>query len=222
VSKQFHRSSSREFGHIAIGFDFLSALPLSEQRKAHGRPMADDYHHRITPVALRNGALSWAETRVPSGIASLLVATVSLWMVILDWLRPSGVRPAPRVLIGFVLGFAGIALLVGPSHLGGFRTRQSARRRYPHPRLSCLGRWLDLFAPSPVPPLRCWGGSDAVACGRRRFVDRRRGHGRVAPVSIQRKSRFARGSPSFICFRLARRSDFPPTFTSSSTARRPA
>src|SRR5208282_1775536 len=33
--------------------------------------------------------------------------------------RPGGSRPAPRVLMGFVLGFGGIALLVGPEHLGG-------------------------------------------------------------------------------------------------------
>ncbi len=68
--------------------------------------------------AMGNGTVSWAELRVPSGIAALLVATVSLWMVLVDWLRPGGSRPPPRVLIGFVLGFAGMTLLVGPKHLG--------------------------------------------------------------------------------------------------------
>src|SRR5262249_6185777 len=38
---------------------------------------------------------------------------------IVDWLRPGGVRPGPRILAGIVLGFAGLVLLVGPSHLGG-------------------------------------------------------------------------------------------------------
>lgn len=65
-----------------------------------------------------NGAVSWSETRVPSGITALLVATVSLWMVILDWLRPGGARPSPRILFGLVFGFLGIAFLVGPAHLG--------------------------------------------------------------------------------------------------------
>jgi drug/metabolite transporter (DMT)-like permease len=65
-----------------------------------------------------NGTVSWAELTVPSGIAALLVATVSLWMVLVDWLRPGGVRPPPRVIAGFVLGFVGMALLVGPKHLG--------------------------------------------------------------------------------------------------------
>src|SRR6266436_2579869 len=66
-----------------------------------------------------NGGVSWAELTVPSGIAALLVATVSLWLVIVDWLRPGGVRPVPRVVMGLVMGFAGLALLVGPAHLGG-------------------------------------------------------------------------------------------------------
>lgn len=39
-------------------------------------------------------------------------------MVLIDWLRPGGSRPGPRVLAGFLLGFAGMALLVGPKHLG--------------------------------------------------------------------------------------------------------
>jgi drug/metabolite transporter (DMT)-like permease len=66
-----------------------------------------------------NGGLSWAERTVPSGIASLLVASVSLWLVIVDWLRPGGVKPVPRVVMGILMGFAGLALLVGPAHLGG-------------------------------------------------------------------------------------------------------
>ena len=65
-----------------------------------------------------NGGVSWAELTVPSGIAALLVATVSLWLVIVDWLRPGGARPVPRVVGGLLIGFAGMALLVGPAHPG--------------------------------------------------------------------------------------------------------
>jgi drug/metabolite transporter (DMT)-like permease len=54
-----------------------------------------------------------------AGITALLVATVTLWMVLLDWLRPGGSRPVPRVFAGILLGFAGTALLVGPKSLGG-------------------------------------------------------------------------------------------------------
>src|SRR5437588_4436967 len=66
-----------------------------------------------------NGGVSWAEQIVPSGITALLVTMVSLWLVIVDWLRPGGHRPVPKVLLGLVLGFAGVALLVGSSHWGG-------------------------------------------------------------------------------------------------------
>jgi drug/metabolite transporter (DMT)-like permease len=75
----------------------------------------------ILLLCVSNGGLSWAEQRVPSGIAALLVATVSLWLVIVDWLRPSGTRPVPRVFVGLVLGFAGLALLLGPASLDGAR-----------------------------------------------------------------------------------------------------
>ena len=61
-----------------------------------------------------NGALTWAEQEVPSGLASLLVATVPLWMVLLDWARPGGVRPNSGVFAGLALGLAGLAVLVGP------------------------------------------------------------------------------------------------------------
>lgn len=105
--------------HIAIGLVFYPVFRHLSKEKPTPAQWRTTIITGLLLLLCGNGALSWAETRVPSGIASLLVATVSLWMVILDWLRPRGVRPSPRVLIGFVLGFAGIALLVGPSHLGG-------------------------------------------------------------------------------------------------------
>lgn len=66
-----------------------------------------------------NGGVCIAERTVPSGVTALLVATVSLWMVLVDWLRPRGTRPVPQVIAGLILGFAGLALLVGPKNLGG-------------------------------------------------------------------------------------------------------
>jgi drug/metabolite transporter (DMT)-like permease len=66
-----------------------------------------------------NGGVCLAEQTVPSGVTALLVATVSLWMVLVDWLRPGGTRPGPRVVAGLLLGFGGLALLVGPKNLGG-------------------------------------------------------------------------------------------------------
>src|ERR1700731_1037139 len=87
------------------------------------RPTAANWRTAVVTGALLlfigNGGVSWAEQTVPSGITALLVATVSLWLVIVDWLRPNGVKPAPRVAIGLLMGFAGLALLVGPAQLGG-------------------------------------------------------------------------------------------------------
>jgi drug/metabolite transporter (DMT)-like permease len=65
-----------------------------------------------------NGAVSWAEQRVPSGVTALLVATVPVWMVLLDWLRPGGTRPRVGVFAGLALGLAGLALLVGQGASG--------------------------------------------------------------------------------------------------------
>jgi drug/metabolite transporter (DMT)-like permease len=70
-------------------------------------------------LVVGNGGVSWAEQSVPSGTTALLVATVSLWLVMVDWLRPGGAPPVPKVVIGLLMGLAGMVLLVGPSHLGG-------------------------------------------------------------------------------------------------------
>jgi drug/metabolite transporter (DMT)-like permease len=59
-----------------------------------------------------NGGVVWAEQTVPSGLAALMVATVPLWMVIIDWWRPGGTQPARIVLLGVVIGLVGMVLLV--------------------------------------------------------------------------------------------------------------
>ena len=66
-----------------------------------------------------NGAVMWAEQRVASGIAALLVAIMPLWLVLLEWARPGGHRPTLVTSLGLLLGTAGLALLVGkPSDAG--------------------------------------------------------------------------------------------------------
>jgi drug/metabolite transporter (DMT)-like permease len=66
-----------------------------------------------------HGAVVWAEQWVASGLVSLLIATVPLWMVCVDWLR-GGSEPSVRIAVGLALGFAGVALLV--SSLEGLGT----------------------------------------------------------------------------------------------------
>ena len=66
-----------------------------------------------------NGAVVWAEQRVPSGLAALLVATMPFWMVLADWLRPGGKAPRAGVALGIAIGLAGMVILVGPGSLGG-------------------------------------------------------------------------------------------------------
>lgn len=60
-----------------------------------------------------NGAVSWAETRVPSALAALFVATIPFWIVLLEWSRRGGSPPSRRVLAGVCAGFLGVVLLVG-------------------------------------------------------------------------------------------------------------
>jgi drug/metabolite transporter (DMT)-like permease len=66
-----------------------------------------------------NGLVVWAEQRVPSGVAALVVGIVPCFMVLLDWWRPGGVAPTPRVVAGLVLGLIGLVWLVGPDAVMG-------------------------------------------------------------------------------------------------------
>src|SRR3989442_887933 len=61
-----------------------------------------------------NGLVVFGQKTVPSGLASLIVAGVALWMALFEALRPGGRWPSLPVAIGLLGGFAGVALLIGP------------------------------------------------------------------------------------------------------------
>lgn len=69
---------------------------------------------------LGNGSLIWAEQRIPSGIAALIVATVPLWMVAIQTVVER-VRPGTQIWTGVGLGIVGLAILVsvGAGDAGG-------------------------------------------------------------------------------------------------------
>jgi drug/metabolite transporter (DMT)-like permease len=63
-----------------------------------------------------NASVAWAEQRVPSGLAAVLIGVVPIWMVGIEWARGAS-RPAKRVIGGLILGVIGVGLLVSP-HAG--------------------------------------------------------------------------------------------------------
>jgi drug/metabolite transporter (DMT)-like permease len=65
-----------------------------------------------------NGLVTWAERTVPSGLAALIVASVPIWMTVLDGLQHRQ-RPHGVVVVGLAMGIIGIGLLVAPGSFGG-------------------------------------------------------------------------------------------------------
>jgi drug/metabolite transporter (DMT)-like permease len=61
-----------------------------------------------------NGGVTWAEQAVPSGVASLVIATLPAWLLLLDWAY--GGRGGPKLVevAGIGLGLAGVATLSAP------------------------------------------------------------------------------------------------------------
>lgn len=67
-------------------------------------------------LAIGNGILMYAEQRIPSGIAALLVATVPLVLVLFRLF--AGDRPDRLALAGVGIGFVGLLVLVTPASGG--------------------------------------------------------------------------------------------------------
>ena len=142
---------------------WLRARGVAAPRAVHWRSAA--IIGILMPV-LGTGVVVWAEERVPSGIAALLVAIVPLWMVVLQWWRPGGKRPSWWVIAGVALGLAGLWLLVDPGGDGkqgnvfvegvlllaalSWATGSLYSKRAPHPASRVLGTAMEMIVAGAV------------------------------------------------------------------------
>jgi len=58
--------------------------------------------------------LSWAQRHIDSGLAAVLMTTMPLIILPLGHFFVPGERITPRRVIGFLIGFAGVGVLIGP------------------------------------------------------------------------------------------------------------
>jgi drug/metabolite transporter (DMT)-like permease len=97
----------------------ISGLILFTWLRVTGTPSPSKINWRRAAIAaalllgIGNGAVNWAEQKVPSSLTALIIAGTPAWFALFDWLRPRGARPTRQTALGIVVGFAGVTLLVG-------------------------------------------------------------------------------------------------------------
>jgi drug/metabolite transporter (DMT)-like permease len=108
--------------HLMAGVRFLLAgvlLYAWTRRRGEGPPTPEQWRAATIIGAFLllggNATVAWAEERVPSGLAAVLIAVAPIWMVGMEWVR-GGSRPSKRVIGGLALGLIGVGLLVSPGN----------------------------------------------------------------------------------------------------------
>jgi drug/metabolite transporter (DMT)-like permease len=116
------------FFHAGIRF-LISGLILVIWQRSAGHPMPT--RKQWVTVAIigtllllgGNGLVAWAEQFIPSGIAALIIASVPMFLVIGEAIRPNGIKPNWQGIVGLLIGFVGIFILVSPSEISGSTTK---------------------------------------------------------------------------------------------------
>lgn len=70
--------------------------------------------NNVIPFAL----YGWGQQRIPSGLASILNATTPIWGVVVAHLFTSDEKMSPGKLLGVLVGFFGVATMIGPDLIG--------------------------------------------------------------------------------------------------------
>src|SRR5437868_2505690 len=86
----------------------------------------------IVVLAVLNNALpfalfGWGQTHIASGLASILNATTPIWGVVVAHFLTHDERMSPRKVAGVLLGFGGVATMIGPSLLSSLGTNALAQ-----------------------------------------------------------------------------------------------
>lgn len=153
--------------HAGVRFVLAGAILLWLTRRASTGPRPDRSQWKAAlltgtlMLAVGNGGVSWGQQHVASGVAALVIATIPLWVVVLDRLF-FGARLPLLAVAGVVVGFGGIALLASPGSseglpLGGTAALLAAAVAWSTGTLLSRGQRLT------VPPLE--GAGMQMLCG---------------------------------------------------------
>lgn len=116
------------FFHASIRF-LISGIILVVWQKSTGQAMPTRNQWKSAAIIGTllllggNGLVSWAEQFIPSGVAALIIGSMPMFLVLAEALRPHGVKPTWRAIVGLLIGFAGIFILVGPAEISGSESK---------------------------------------------------------------------------------------------------
>lgn len=65
-------------------------------------------------LVIGNLGVVFAEKTVPTGLVSLMVAMVPVWVALIEWIRPGGTAPSRRSGLGLLLGVTGLCVMLNP------------------------------------------------------------------------------------------------------------
>jgi len=104
-----------------------AAMWLFLRVKGQGLGLPPGAWRSIVLLALLNNALpfalfGWGQTHIASGLASILNATTPIWGVLVAHFLTQDERMTPRKIAGVILGFAGVATMIGPMLLTNIGT----------------------------------------------------------------------------------------------------
>ena len=156
------------FTLAGLRFVLSGALLFAFGRAYHREPLKPEHWRSAGIVGTLlllggNGLVCWSEQYVASGIAAVIVATVPLWFVGLDWAVFHGPPPRRATVVGIFVGIAGVALLFNPFvssttdsvHVGGAIALIFAcmfwaggslySRRAPLPKSAVLGTAMEML-----------------------------------------------------------------------------
>src|SRR5215218_2199921 len=91
----------------------LRRQPLGLPREVWGAILLPALLNNALPFTL----FGWGQTHIASGLASILNATTPIWGVVVAHFLTSDERMTPRKIAGVLLGFGGVAVMIGPSLL---------------------------------------------------------------------------------------------------------
>jgi drug/metabolite transporter (DMT)-like permease len=117
-SKRFHPCTRQGFRHAIAGTILLLWALAKGQRPTWPQIRASVVVGFLF-FLVGHGTLHWAETQIPTGLASLLIASEPIWVFLIACAAEKRWRMNWLLFSGVALGLGGVALLMGTRRMVG-------------------------------------------------------------------------------------------------------